>query len=182
VGCSVARNRAFFLPSSPLFQRMLALLLLLHSLLVLLCDALAVVEGWRPVAGGYHLWLLAASFAPYLALWAYSEARGGPLTLLDAAACGLLVTLVDDVLWGPMLYLLGVKTLPELLDWVRLQFFSLDDWEAWWWADLYLVKVPVSPALMGWSIVARALLLTLYAAWRLPRARRVYPVGVVFSA
>jgi hypothetical protein len=149
---------------------MLALVLALHSLLVLLCDALAVVEGWKPVAGGYHLWLLLVSFAPYLALWAHSEARGGSLTLLDALACGTFVTLVDDVLWGFARFLLGFMTLPELLDWVRWQFFSLDNWDAWWWADLYVAKVPVPPALMGWSIIARTLLLTLYAAWRLPRA------------
>jgi hypothetical protein len=154
---------------------MLAWLLPLHSLLVLLCDALAVVEGWRPVAPGYHLWLLLASFAPYLVLWAYSEARGGPFTLSDALACGAFVTLFDDALWGPARYLMGFTTLPELLDWVRLQFFSLDNWDAWWWADLYLLKVPVSPALMGWSIILRALLLTLYAAWRLPRAAAPRP-------
>jgi hypothetical protein len=146
---------------------MLAWLLPLHSLLVLLCDALAAVEGWRPVAPGYHLWLLAAGFAPYLAAWVYSETRGGGLTLLDALACGLLVTLVDDALWGFARYLMGFMTLPDLLDWVRLQFFSLDNWDVWWWADLYLLKVPVSPALMGWSIIARTLLLTLYATWRL---------------
>jgi len=151
---------------------MLAWLLSFHSLLVLLCDALAVVEGWRPVAPGYHLWLLAVSLAPYLAAWVYSEARGGPFTLSDALACGTFVTLVDDALWGFACYLLGLKTLPELIDWVRLQFLSLDNWSAWWWADLYLLKVPVSPALMGWSIILRALLLTLYAAWRLPQSLR----------
>ena len=150
---------------------MLAWLLPLHSLTVLLCDALAVVEGWRPVAPGYHLWLLAASFTPYLALWVYSEATGGHFSLADAIACGVLVTLVDDVLWGPALYLMGVKTLPELLEWLRTQFLSLDDWSTWWYADLYVAKVPVSPALMGWSIILRALLLALYAAWRLPRSK-----------
>jgi hypothetical protein len=31
----------------------------------------------------------------------------------------------------------------------------------------------VSPALMGWSIILRALLLALYAAWRLPRSRTI---------
>jgi len=150
---------------------MLAWLLSFHSLLVLLCDALAVVEGWRPVAPGYHLWLLAVSFAPYLAAWVHSEATGGGFTLSDALACGTFVTLVDDALWGPARYLMDLMTLNELLDWVRLQFLSLDNWDVWWWADLYIVKVPVSPALMGWSIILRALLLALYAAWRLPRSR-----------
>jgi hypothetical protein len=150
----------------------LALLLALHPLLVLVCDALAVVDGWRPVAPGYHLWLLAACFAPYLAYWLRSEALGGPFTLADALACGLLATLIDDALWGPALYLMGVYNHVELLEWVHRQFLELHNWEVWWWADLYLLKVPVSPALMGWSIIARALLLTLYAAWRLPRALR----------
>ena len=116
----------------------------MHSVAVLLADVVLVGSGLWERVPGYHLLLFAACALPY--------ARLSPR---EAAKRVIAVTLVDDLLWGPLAAALGFMDPSELPAWLRLQYCSLGDWSTWWWADLLLLELPVSPALMGWSIALR---------------------------
>jgi hypothetical protein len=127
---------------------------------------------------GYHLWLLAASFLPFIVigLWTLSNPKNGGWLyhnkgqkwgiLLDAVMRGLLVTLVDDTTYGLFKYLLGLWGLIELIEWYKIQFCLSCDF-LWWWADFYFFRVPVTPQLMAFTILLRAGILMFYATYRL---------------
>jgi hypothetical protein len=127
---------------------------------------------------GYHLWLLAVSFLPFivLGLWPlaspknwtrFYQNKGSVLGIfLEAVMRGLFVTLVDDTMYGLFKYLLGLWGYVELLEWLRIQFCLTCDW-FWWWADFYFFRVAVTPQLMAFSILIRAGTLMFYAVYKL---------------
>jgi hypothetical protein len=127
---------------------------------------------------GYHLWLLAVSFLPFIVigLWTLaSPKKRGQFyqdngqkwgILLDAFMRGLFVTLVDDTTYGLFKYSLGLWSIIELIEWLRIQFCLTCDW-FWWWADFYFFRIAVTPQLMAFTILLRAGTLMYYAVYRL---------------
>lgn len=127
---------------------------------------------------GYHLWLLALSFLPFLVidLWQLTGSKNWTRfyqnkgnfwgILLDDFMRGLFVTLVDDTTYGLFKYALGLWSLVDLIEWYKIQFCLSCDW-FWWWADFYFFRVPVTPQLMAFTILLRAGILVYYAVFRL---------------
>jgi hypothetical protein len=159
-----------------------ALFTIAYALLVAFLDAAYRTPydsrwGASPVPG-YHLWLVATSFLPFLVvgLWSLaSPKKRGQLhqdegqkwgILLDAAMRGFFVTLVDDTTYGLFKYALGLWGLIDLIEWYRVQFCLTCDW-FWWWADFYFFRVPVTPQLMALTIVLRAQVVSTYLVARL---------------
>lgn len=127
---------------------------------------------------GYHLWLLALSFLPFLVidLWQLTGSKNWTRfyqnkgnfwgILLDDFMRGLFVTLIDDTTYGLFKYTLGLWSLVDLIEWYKIQFCLSCDW-FWWWADFYFFRVPVTPQLMAFTILLRAGILVYYAVFRL---------------
>jgi hypothetical protein len=63
-------------------------------------------------------------------------------------------------------YILGLWSIVELIEWLRIQFCLSCDW-FWWWADFYFFRIAVTPQLMAFTILLRAGILMYYAVYRL---------------
>lgn len=127
---------------------------------------------------GYHLWLLALSFLPFLVidLWQLTGSKNWTRfyqnkgnfwgILLDDFMRGLFVTFIDDTTYGLFKYTLGLWSLVDLIEWYKIQFCLSCDW-FWWWADFYFFRVPVTPQLMAFTILLRLGILVYYTVFRL---------------
>jgi hypothetical protein len=127
---------------------------------------------------GYHLWLLSASFLPFIVMgfWTLLNPKNGGRfyrnkgrfwgIFLDAFMRGLFVTLIDDTTYGLFKYALGLWSIVDLIEWYRIQFCLTCDW-FWWWADFYFFRIAVTPQLMAFTILMRTGILMFYAEYRL---------------
>lgn len=111
---------------------------------------------------GYHLFLIACYFAPFVIVCLIIGFDDWELLM----SLGLIASLMNDLFYAPIgMILFGRKY--DLVEWYlwQLGFYGLD---TKWWFDGGFFKIPVSSILMGLSIYARIIIsyLTLLKWWR----------------
>jgi len=104
---------------------------------------------------GYHLWLIALYFAPFIPILFTLGFDDWELLV----SMGLTASLMNDLFYHPIgMLLLGRKV--NLLDWYLFQL-GLKGFETRWSLNLGFTTIPVSSILMGTSIYIRVVCITL---------------------
>ncbi len=104
----------------------------------------------------YHLWLIALYFAPTIGLFAFYGFKDWELYL----AVGLLVSLMNDLLYYPVALLMHLRSGVDLLDWYMLQL-GFKGWQVDFWFEGGIFKFPVYSWAMGLSIYLRIIFVIL---------------------
>jgi len=111
---------------------------------------------------GYHLWLMALYFAPFIPVLLVLGFNDWELLL----SMGLIASLMNDLFYHPIgMILFGRKV--DLLDWYLFQL-GFRGLETRWSLNLGFATVPVSSMMMGASIYTRLIItaLLLIKWWR----------------
>ncbi|MEM0111350.1 MAG: hypothetical protein QXK90_01145 [Candidatus Parvarchaeota archaeon] len=117
---------------------------------------------------GYHLWLAALYFAPFIPILFILGFDDWELL----ASMGLMASLMNDLFYCPVgALLLGRKA--DLLDWYLFQL-GFRGLEARWSLNLGFTAIPVSSILMGVSIYMRLAITTMLLVkwWRENKSER----------
>ncbi|MEM0457406.1 MAG: hypothetical protein QXI01_06795 [Nitrososphaerota archaeon] len=111
---------------------------------------------------GYHLWLIALYFAPFVPILLILGFDDWELLV----SMGLTASLMNDLFYYPIGMLLFGRTV-DLLDWYMFQL-GFKGFEVHWHANLGFTVIPVSSLLMGASIYVRLIIVVLLLVrwWR----------------
>lgn len=104
---------------------------------------------------GYHLWLIALYFAPFVPILLILGFDDWELLV----SMGLTASLMNDLFYYPIGMLLFGRTV-DLLDWYMFQL-GFKGFEVRWSANLGFTLIPVSSILMASTIYVRIVLITL---------------------
>lgn len=115
-------------------------------------------------AWGYHLWLTAMYFMPFISIFAFEGLRNWELV----ASLGFLTSLMNDLFWLPMYRLIGGGTwIPNisLAEWYRWQLGFGDNLT--WTFNGGFISFQVTSWMMGLAIYVRIIIviLLLYRWW-----------------
>lgn len=117
---------------------------------------IAIAYGIR---SGYHLWLILMYFMPFVLL---SDIK-------QCLALGLIASLCNDLFFYPLSNLIAGKNYDILEIYMFQLGFQL--FHVRWYADLLFVRIPVSSLLMGTTIYARLVLVTLLMKCKVKRKK-----------
>ena len=109
---------------------------------------------------GYHLWLIAMYFFPFFALSVFNLRRNLRLTL----ALGFIASLMNDLFYGPIGYLFGLRS--DLARYLTLWLIPSNNFL--FNLNLGFVTIQVFSWMMALSIYGRiALVLVMLRAWKI---------------
>jgi len=94
--------------------------------------AINYIDHYTSVTCGYHLFLIFMDFAPFITLPLIYGARLIPIS----TAMGLIASLMNDLFYAPIGYILGV-TKYNLYKWYMFQLGLADGYKAWLFDGLF---------------------------------------------